>query len=44
MFRIVTSCDGTCDGSSFCKWLIINICDGVTAQKGGGGGRQKAEG
>ena len=27
----------TCDGSSFCKLLIINICDGVTARRGGKG-------
>jgi hypothetical protein len=28
----VTGCDGTCDGWNFCKFLISNICDGVTVQ------------
>jgi hypothetical protein len=32
----VTGCDGKCDGSSFRKYLINNICDGVTAQNPGG--------
>jgi hypothetical protein len=34
----VTACAGTCDGSSIRKLLIINICDGVTACRGEGGG------
>jgi hypothetical protein len=30
----VTGCAGIYDGLSLCKSLIINILDGVTAQKG----------
>lgn len=33
-FRVlrVTVCDGKCYGAGFCKCLMFNICDAVTAQ------------
>jgi hypothetical protein len=34
----VTVCDGKCYGSGFGKYLIINICDGVTDENPQGGG------